>query len=158
MKPIIVSPLHDPTGILFPHIQSIEAQLQELFDRVYISISPPTQNRQPEFVQWFQNNPFFEVLFNHPNSLPGDHYLTGYKFAVKQNPSDQVFHLCDLDRVAYVLNTNHQHAYIQDLERANQTALTHPVLFQRSEQAWNTYPENYREIELILNKSRLIVL
>jgi hypothetical protein len=148
--PVIVSPLDDSSGLLFEHIQDITPDLEQHFQRVYLSISPATETKQPENVRWFQDTPFFAVNFNQPDTLPGDHYLAGYHSAIKHNSTNQIFHLCDLDRVAFVLNTVHRQAFISDIQWASQMAQQHPVLFQRSQRAWNTYPENYRQIEHLI--------
>jgi len=150
--PIIVSPLHDPGGILFKHIQASTPDLKQLFLRVHLSVTPATEQKQPGYVDWAKSDPFFDVNFNQPDTLPGDHYLTGYRFAVENNPADQIFHLCDLDRAAYSLNTEHREAFVADVQWATEIAKKQPVLFQRSNQAWGTYPENYRQIEHMLIK------
>ncbi len=150
--PVIISPLHDPTGLVFEHIHQITPELKELYNQIYLSISPATAERQKAHVDRAQSDPFFVVNFNQSGSLPGDHYLTGYHFAINQNSADQIFHLCDLDRVAFALNTSHRQAFIADVHWATEIAKTQPVLFQRSERAWDTYPENYRQIEQMIIK------
>ncbi len=145
--PVIVSPFHDPSGLLFEHLRSMTPALKQNFGRVYLSISPPTEQRQTENLAWVQADPFFAVNFNRPETLPGDHYLGGYRHAVEACASDRIFHLCDLDRIAFALNTSHREAYLADVQFANAKARHAPVLFQRSEQAWSTYPQIYRQIE-----------
>jgi hypothetical protein len=147
LLPVIVSPLNDPSGLLFEHIQAITPDLKQLYELVYLSISPATEMEQPENVRWFQDEPFFEINLNIPDSLPGDHYLAGYHAAVKQNSANQILHLCDLDRVAFVLNTDHRQPFISDIQWASKRAQQQPLLFQRSQRAWDTYPENYHQIE-----------
>ncbi len=150
--PIIVSPLHDPTGLVFEHIHQITPELKQLFSRIYLGLSTATAERQKAHIARIQSESFFEVNFNQPDTLPGDHYLAGYHFAINQNPGDHIFHMCDLDRVAFSLNTEHRQAFIADVQWSTEIAKSQPVLFQRSDRAWQTYPENYRQIEHLIIK------
>jgi hypothetical protein len=155
--PVMVSPFHDPDGWIYNYLRMITPTLKRHFAKVFLSISPPTQQRQPEMVAWAQADPFFAINFNRPETLPGDHYLSGYRHAVEAYVSDRIFHLCDLDRIAFALNTSHRNAYLADVQFANAKARNAPVLFQRSEQAWSTYPKNYRRIEhLIIQVGELL--
>jgi hypothetical protein len=141
----IVLPFHDPNGILYPFLQAVTPQLKQLFQNAFISVSPSTQVRQPELIDNLQKDPFFVVNINPPGSLVGDHYKSGYQNAVENVNPESILHLCDIDKVAYVLLSDHRNRFLTDIEWANREQS--PILFQRSEVAWHTYPSNYRASE-----------
>ncbi len=149
MKPALVIPFHDPDGILLPFLQAVEPELMQLFDRVILSISPSTAQKQAAAIARLSAEPFYALTFNEPNSLPGEHYMNGWRQAVSLYPAEQSFHLCDLDRVAFALNNYHD-TYVADVTWASKQS--EPVLFQRSEKAWATHPANYRELEGMVNR------
>jgi hypothetical protein len=151
----VVFPLHDPTGLLFPYLKKITPQLKLMFTQAFLSISPGTLTRQAKFLHDLEVDPFFVLNMNPPGSLAGDHYLAGYRNAVEHTIPDDVIHLCDLDKVAFLLLNNHRESFLADIGWANSSSK--PVLFQRSKSAWATYPENYREIEhLFIRTGELI--
>jgi hypothetical protein len=84
---------------------------------------------------------------NAPDTLPGDHYLAAYRSAIAHSHPEQLLHLCDIDKLAAILQSHYRDQFLTDIA-ATAEALT-PVLFQRSPRAWATYPQPYREIEQI---------
>jgi hypothetical protein len=143
--PDLVLPYHDPEAIVYPHMMSIRDELASRFGRAFISISPRTQQDQPAMIEALTRDRFFVVNFNDPASVLGDHYVSAMRSALHHCAPESVLHICDIDRVAYVLHTDHREEYLADLQIAASTRT--PLLFQRSERAWQTYPANYREIE-----------
>lgn len=150
MLPAIVLPFHDPDGLMFSHLQKITPQLKNVFAYAFVSISPETRQTQARYINWLERDQFFKVNFNQPNTLPGEHYLSGYKNAVATGSPAQILHLCDVDRVAFALQSKYKDQFIADIRAVNNEQV--PLLFQRSETAWNTHPQNYREIEQIATK------
>ncbi|MBT3389160.1 MAG: hypothetical protein HN413_01990 [Chloroflexi bacterium] len=147
---VLVSPLHDPTGLMLAQIQAITSFLKENFERAFISLSPPTEQRQGEYLQWMGADDFFAVNLNTPGTLPGDHYLSGYRQAIRACVVETALHLCDLDRIIFAYGTQHRAQYQADLRAASARAASRPTLFQRSTSAWATYPQNYRRLEHLL--------
>jgi hypothetical protein len=147
MRPAIVLPFHDPNGILLSHVERVEADLKRKFDRAFLSISPVTANYQAERLELLAQDPFFILNENLPDTLPGDHYRAAYLNAVRHCPPHQQLHLCDIDRVAFALQSPHRAEFLQSLEWV--TGESQPVLFQRSPAAWITHPKPYREAEAI---------
>jgi hypothetical protein len=143
--PAMVLPYHDPDAILFPHLQSIRDVLDRYYSRAFISVSPRTELNQPGILNLLQSDPFFVVNVNAAESIVGHHYLAGMRSALANSEPDQVLHICDIDRVAFAMHTEHRRAFLADLEAVQ--GVTTPLLFQRSVWAWQTYPMNYREIE-----------
>lgn len=143
--PVIVLPFHDPEGRYFPHFEAITPTLKTLFARAFVSLSPATLQAQPERINALRRDSFFELNFNEPGTLAGDHYRAAYRRAVDACLPDQVLHLCDVDKVIFVLQSAHRERFLVDLKAASQAAS--PVLFQRTPAAWATYPKNYREVE-----------
>jgi len=143
--PAIVLPFHDPEGLHFPHLKVITPDLKQLFSQAFIGISPRTEQTQPEWIETLKRDSFFILNFNEAASLPGDHYRSVYQNALAHCAPEQVLHLCNIDRVAFILQSNYREQFLADVEAANKTAT--PLLFQRTPAAWATYPANYREIE-----------
>ncbi len=151
MLPVIVSPFHDTDGRMFAHLASITPQLKDMFARAFLSLSPLTQQTQPDPIEQLQADKFFILNFNEPGTLIGDHFVGGYQNAVDYCRQDRVLHLCTLDRVVFALQSHHKEQFVADLEAANQAQL--PLLFQRSEVAWQTHPHNYRAIEYLATQT-----
>jgi hypothetical protein len=153
--PNIVLPFHDPHRLLYPYLQAITPQLKVLFQNAFVSISPATQARHPEIIDNLQKDPLFVVNMNPPGSLVGDHYRSGYQNAVEHVSAESILHLCDVDKVAFILLSEHRHRFLADIEWANKEKS--PILFQRSERAWRTYPSNYRESEsLVIQAGKIL--
>ena len=145
MQPSIVLPIHDPGGLIAPFLNRITPDLKNIFQRAFVSLSPSTQQRQPEFIERLLADPFFAINYNAPNSLPGDHYLAGYRYAVSNTTAESLLHLCDIDRVAYALLSDYREPFLASLMEAEN--IQNALVFERSPSAWSTYPDNYREIE-----------
>ncbi len=78
MRPAIVMPLHDPLGLVLPHLQAITLLLKDVFDSAIVSLDPVTAARHPSFDAWLNKDPFFRVC-RHPSALPvGREFLTLY--------------------------------------------------------------------------------
>jgi hypothetical protein len=56
-----------------------------------------------------------------------------------------MLHLCFIDRVAFALQSKYKDQFIADVKEVSNERV--PVLIQRSQTAWDTHPQNYREIE-----------
>ena len=154
-KPVVVLPLHDPSGILFFHLEQTLPFLKRFFAGAYVSISPATADRQESQVARLQSDSFFRINFNDPGSLPGEHFLSAYRQALEQCAHDQVLHLCDFDKIAAALGGPHRPLFLNDIRTLETEEL--PLLFQRSATAWETYPQNYREVEqLAIKVGRLL--
>ena len=151
MLPAIVFPLHDPNGKWFAHLASITPQLKGLFERAYVSITPPTQSRQAGLVQALCDDPFFRCNDNPEGSLIGDHFVSGYQSAVSLCPPQQVLHLCFIDRVIFALRSVYAGPFITSVQSLRGEDL--PVLFQRSAVAWATHPHNYRDLEHMVTRA-----
>ena len=145
MLPALILPFHDPTGSLLAHLETITPQLKIIFGRVFISVSPATKTKQARQLNYLSQDNFFALNFNAPDTLPGEHYLSGYRHAVTICPSEQILHLCDIDKVAFALQSDHEASFVADINSINRDIT--PLLFQRSPAAWATYPRNYREFE-----------
>jgi hypothetical protein len=150
MLPVMVSPLHDLDGLTFSHLAAITPQLKNIFAHVFFSVSPPTQQTQAKSVKQLQQDRFFQLNFNQPDTVLGDHFLSAYKSAVAACPPTQVLHLCFIDRVAFALQSEHRDQFVADVGTTGDEQT--PVLFQRSTAAWDTHPHNYREIEHIATR------
>lgn len=151
MLPIAVIPHNDPQGLLFPHLQAITPILKQIFGRVIISISLPTQQSQPGQAAWLESDPFFLLLKHTRPLLVGEDFRALYTFAAAAVPQHTLLHLCYLDRVAYALQSEHRAQFTADLAALD--AADTPLIFHRSPAAWQTHPRNYRDLEQIVTRT-----
>lgn len=145
MQSAAVIPLHDPDGLLFPHLEAITPVLKQNFVRGYLAVSGSTRDRQPENIARLQADRFFHISLQDGDGPVGDRFSSLYRQAALASPPEQVLHLCFLDRLAFALRTEHRSRFLADLHAIRGEDL--PLIFQRSESAWQTHPQNYYEIE-----------
>jgi hypothetical protein len=144
MRPALVFPFNDPDGTLFPHLQSILPDLKRHFEHAYIC--PPLSTlQQVGQMAKLQADDFFTIFPVDKVLSIGEHFAYLYQRAADTAPSDQPLHLCYIDRLAFPLEGDYRDAFLADVDALNIDAL--PLIFQRSEAAWATHPQNYRDIE-----------
>ncbi|MBI5653933.1 MAG: hypothetical protein HZC40_26315 [Chloroflexi bacterium] len=154
--PVFVSPLHDPDGVMLAHLATITPQLKNLFARMFVDFSDTTARRQSEPIHRLTQDSFFAVSISPPNRAVGDQFVALYKLAAASCAPQQILHLCFPDRVAFALQTHYRDQFIADVcAVANEDA---PVLFQRSESAWRTHPQNYRACEQLATQVGAMLL
>lgn len=147
VKPAIVMPLHDPDGLVFPHVETSAPCLRDVFCRAFLGITQRTRETQTARISWLEADDFFCVVSTDSNALIGEQLLALYTRAANTCAFHQVLHLCYPDRVAFALHCGYREQFVADIQAV--TDEDTPLLFQRSEAAWNTHPRNYREIEHI---------
>jgi hypothetical protein len=155
-KPIAVMPLHDPGGLLFAHLRRAVPQLEQLFGEIIIRVTTPTRTAQPEWLRWMEQQGIFCIITNGPGDLVGRQFCELYRAAAKRYSPDQILHLCFPDRVAYALGSEFREQFMADIRATSAQDL--PLLYQRSECAWATHPENYRIIESLATQVGQLML
>jgi hypothetical protein len=151
MRPVAVIPMNDPEGMMFPHLETITPLLKGLFARLFVSVPLPTQQALPHYMDWLKADDFFHVIYHQNLIAIGDDFLTLYAQAALVCDPDQLLHLCFIDRLAYALQSEHRADFMADI-LAIKPAQT-PLIWQRSERAWQTHPRNYRDIEQMATKA-----
>ncbi|HVF24933.1 MAG TPA: hypothetical protein VNA23_03540 [Anaerolineales bacterium] len=144
MRPALVFPFNDPDGILFPHLQSILPDLKRYFERAYICPPLSTLQRVGQLMQ-LQADDFFTIFPVDRMLSVGEHFAYLYQRAANTAPPDQLLHLCYIDRLTFALEGDHKSSFLADVGVLTSDDL--PLIFQRSEVAWGTHPQNYRDIE-----------
>lgn len=150
MKPIIITPLHDPEGVVFPHLFAIEPHLKGIFDHVLLGVTPATCVEQPQALARLKADSFYRVTFRELGLGVGEQFHALYTHAAEIYDADQVLHLCFMDRVAFALQDGYRRAFIADVQGVN--AADAPLMFHRSEAAWRTHPQNYYDIEMMATR------
>lgn len=148
IQSVIVMPMHDPTGLYFPHLAAVTPQLKELFAHAVISITPATRQQQAVWVAHCQADTFFSVLMIEPGLAIGAEFVQLYSHAATLCPAGTLVHLCFIDRVAYALQSAYCAEFTADMQALQQADV--PLLFQRSAAAWQTHPRNYQAVEAML--------
>jgi hypothetical protein len=147
MKPVLAFPYNDPDGTMLPHLQNILPDLKEHFDHAYIA--PPLST-----LEWLKQKNLiitdsFFTTFHVDEVIPiGAHFAHLYQCAAETANPDQVIHLCYLDRIAFALEGGYRDAFLAAIDSVTDKDL--PLIFQRSQHAWDMHPQNYRELEGIV--------
>ena len=132
---------------MLPHIQAILPDLKNHFDHAYVS-TPPSSFELLQQNNLIHADSFFTVFPVAVDKLVGEHFAHLYQRAAETAPSDQPLHLCYPDRVAFALEGEHRASFLADVDSLSTHDL--PLIFQRSQAAWETHPQNYRELEGIV--------
>ena len=144
MKPALAFPYNDPDGTMLPHLQSILPDLKNHFDRAYIS--PP-----PSTLGWLKQNnliltdDFFTTFPLDGDRQIGERFTYVYQHAAETAHPDQPIHLCYVDRLSFALEGEYRESFLADVDSLTDKDL--PLIFQRSQYAWETHPQNYRQLE-----------
>jgi len=147
MKPALAFPYNDPDGTMLPHLQTILPDLKEHFERAYIS--PP-----PSTFEWLKQkdlilpDDFFVVFPVDGNKDVGERFAYVYQRAAEEAYPDQPIHLCYPDRMSFALEGKYRDSFLADVDSLTVDDL--PLIFQRSQYAWETHPQIYRKIEGIV--------
>jgi hypothetical protein len=144
MKPSLAFPFNNPDEKQFHHLQTVLPDLKEHFERAYIC--PPLSTLQHVGqMQHLQSDKFFTIIPIDRERQIGEHFHHLYQHAAEAAPAEQIIHLCYLDRIAFALAGQYRDAFLADIDSLS--AADVPVIFQRSEFAWATHPQNYRRLE-----------
>ena len=147
MRPALAFPYNDPDERMLPHLLAILPDLKNHFERVYIA--PP-----PSTLKWLKptgqilTDDFFTVFPVEEEKPIGENFSYLYRRAAETAHPDQPIHLCYLDRISFALEANHRDSFLADIDSLSTEDL--PLIFQRSDYAWQTHPQNYRELEGIV--------
>jgi len=144
MQPALAFPFNDPDGRMFHHLQAILPDLKRHFERAYIC--PPLATRQRlDHLRQLQADHFFTLFPMDRELRIGEHFAHLYGRVGEAAPPAQAIHLCFLDRLAFALEGKYRESFLADVDSLSDGDI--PLIFQRSETAWQTHPENYRAIE-----------
>jgi hypothetical protein len=147
MRPALAFPFNDPDGTMFHHLQAILPDLKGHFERAYIC--PPLSALQhANQMRQLQADDFFTIFHIDRDLRIGEHFAYLYQRAAEVAPSDQIIHLCFLDRLAFALESNYRDLILSDIDFLSLSDV--PLIFQRSQAAWETHPQNYRDLEGIV--------
>jgi ADP-ribose pyrophosphatase YjhB (NUDIX family) len=147
MRPALVFPYNDPDGTMLPRLRHILQDLKEHFDHAYLCSPPATLSLLR------QNDPlltddFFTLYPVDGNAPVGERFHLLYRRAAIEAPPEQALHLCYLDRLSFALQGTHRDSFLADIDSLTPADL--PLIFQRSQYAWETHPQNYRQLEAIV--------
>jgi hypothetical protein len=147
MRPALAFPYTDPDRTMLPHLRSILPDLKSHFDHAYVC-SPPSSLQLLRQNDLILADDFFTVYPVDSNSLIRERFAYLYQRAANEADPQQILHLCYPDRVAFALNGGHREAFLVDVVSLTPDDL--PLIFQRSQHAWETHPQNYRQLEGIV--------
>ena len=132
---------------MFHHLQVILPDLKGHFERAYIC--PPLSTLQHlDHMQQLHSDDFFTIFPIDREMQIGEHFAYLYQHAADIAPPSQIVHLCYLDRLAFALEGEYNASFLSEIDSLSTNDL--PLIFQRSQIAWQTHPQNYRELEGII--------
>jgi len=144
MRPALALPFNDPSGTMFGHLQAILPDLKEHFERAYIC-PPLSTQRHVEHMRELRADDFFTIFPVERTMQIGEHFAYLYQHAAEAAPPEQIIHLCYLDRLAFALEGESRDLFLSDIDSLSPGEV--PLIFQRSQKAWDTHPQNYRNLE-----------
>jgi hypothetical protein len=149
MRPALAFPFSDPNGRMFAHLQAILPDLKGHFERAYIC--PPLATWQHvDHIRQLQADRFFTIFPVDRDMQIGEHFAYLYRRAADAAPPNQILHLCFVDRLAFALEGTYRATFLSDVDTLSANDL--PLIFQRSKSAWESHPQNYRELEGMVTK------
>jgi hypothetical protein len=147
MRPALAFPFNNPDGTMFNHLQAILPDLKQHCERAYIC--PPLSTLQHvDQMQQLQADEFFTIFSIDRDMQIGEHFAYLYQRAADAAQPDQIIHLCFLDRLAFALEGNYRDPLLSDIDFLSLSDV--PLIYQRSQTAWEMHPQNYRELEGIV--------
>lgn len=147
MQPTLAFPYNDPDGTMFHHLQAILPHLKNHFERAYICPPLSTLRNNPHISRLRTDN-FFTIFPIDRETQVGEHFAHLYRLTAETASPEQIIHLCFLDRLAFALEGDYKNALLADIDSL--TVSDVPLIFQRSQTAWDTHPQNYRQLEGIV--------
>jgi hypothetical protein len=144
MRPALEFPFNDPDGTMFHHLQAVRPDLKTHFERAYIC--PPLSTwKHVDCMQQLQADEFFTIFPVDREMQIGEHFAYLYQRAAETAPPEQILHLCFLDRMAFAMENGYRDSFLKDIDSLSISDV--PLIFQRSQKAWETHPQNYRDLE-----------
>ena len=129
---------------MFAHLQAILPDLKQHFEHAYIA--PPLSTLQyGEHRRQLQADDFFTIFPIERELQIGEHFTYLYSRAAATAHPDQILHLCYVDRLAFALEGEYRNVFLADMDSL--AANDVPIIFQRSPAAWETHPQNNRQLE-----------
>lgn len=148
MRPALVVPYHDPTGVMFPIFAANLPHLKQHVERIYLSVE--TDQWDTSNIRFLQADDFFTFLIVGNNLPVGDHFALLYRQASSIADPAQVLHLCFFDRLTFALGTEYRESFLADV--GSLAPEETPLIYHRSAKAWATHPKNYLELESFVTR------
>ena len=144
MGPALAFPFSDPDGRMFSHLRTILPVLKNHFEHAYIC--PPLATwKHVDHMGQLQADDFFTIFPVDREMQIGEHFAYLYQRAADAAYPDQILHLCYLDRLAFALEGKYRDSFLSHVDSLSASDL--PLIFQRSQTAWENHPQNYRDLE-----------
>lgn len=145
---ILASPYLDPLGKFNEALRRRLPLLKTSFEAICLSVVPPTFEKNAAFVRYLESQGCY-IHRNEPDSLHGQHSRAALRLAVEQASAEQPVYFGFLDRILFALETDYRETFLEDVLKWQEAEF---VAFERSEEAWQTHPANYREVEGMVSR------
>ena len=150
MPPIIAFPLHDKNGRIISLLEKAIPDLKLLFSKCVIGFSPATFELHQDYIEKLGKDSFFEIVLNPKDSQIGDHFTSVYRRGAEFAVDREIVHLTAADRLLFALLGEYREKFIVDIKES--INYKNPVLYTRSQKAWESHPLKYYAAESALTK------
>jgi hypothetical protein len=146
---ILAFSYYDPEARLSAAFERQLDALQSTFDRVCVSVVPPTGQGNDRLLRLLQHRgcPLCRV---DPGTTIADHARAALRLAVEGADRSQHVFFGFLDRILFALETGWHDSFVRDVHTCQEAPC---LVFERSPSAWSTHPANYREIEQMASRT-----
>jgi hypothetical protein len=159
-KQAIFLACHDQSGDVLRALSACTPVLRNLFQTTCLSLTPPTLEAQPELCAVFREDDYFRIYI--PRHIPignqtvGEQFRSFYTWSLKHVHPESLVHLAFPDRVAFALLSDYTLDFANSIK--NLEADDTPMIYHRSETAWQTHPANYRALEGMVTQAGEMLL
>ncbi len=130
--------------------------MAQAFAGAFLGVTALTAEARPDWIAWLRDQSFFRYIVHRAGLAVGDQFRELYARAASACAPHTPLHLCFLDRLAFIFQSEHCEPFIEDMRAVQEEEL--PMLFHRSAAAWASYPANYRTTEQMVTTAGELLL
>jgi GR25 family glycosyltransferase involved in LPS biosynthesis len=145
-RPVFTSSHHDPNGKYNNLFKKALPEMQKIFSKICIGVTPETASRNKKFIEELKKNGCVTFI-NKARTSIGDHYRSALQLAVNESKNTPIY-FGFIDRTIYALNSSYLSQFKKDILRTPKNL----ILFERTAKAWKTHPRNYFTAENTANE------
>jgi hypothetical protein len=145
LPPSIAFPIHDPDGLIIKQLVIISPFLQQHFSTVFIGVTKTTFEKYQVKFECLMREDFCHLRILPQDAQVGRQFWFLFQQAATLSHPQQILHLCYPDRLAFALQNQYRDQFLADIKSLKPENT--PIIFQRSQKAWDTHPSNHFEIE-----------
>ncbi len=135
----LVVTMHDPVASMRVQLERVIEKWRGMFVKSVIAYTEQTDQQMVEYL----GEQGMEMVVG---GMWGEARTTGVKFLVENKSSEPAL-VMDFDKLLHILDI-----YFEDFKKFVGQSWTNNILIGRSQKAWGTFPDSWKETEVIANK------